>query len=252
MKKKSLNLIFILIIFIGYSQKKDIEIISIQQEDGFTLKAINNSNVQQEITLTIVSTNLKGYLNPITRLIPSKSDVELIKLFFINNKRAEYSLSYNYKPILTIEEKIIQEKKLWAKSIINEKAPELVVEKWLSDKPNTDGKFILIDFWATWCGPCRKVIPELNSFQKEFKDKLIVIGISDEPTIKVTNQKNPKIEYFNAIDTKRRFYNLLEVKGIPHCILIDPNGIVRWEGFPLLEGYELTSEIIKNIIEKEI
>ena len=96
-----------------------------------------------------------------------------------------------------------QEKKLWAKSIINEKAPKLIVEKWLSDKPETEGKFVLIDFWATWCGPCRKAIPDLNSYQEEFKDKLIVIGISDEKASKVKRQKNPKIEYYNAIDTKK-------------------------------------------------
>lgn len=142
-----------------------------------------------------------------------------------------------------------QEKKLWAKSIINEKAPELIVEKWLSDKPETEGKFVLIDFWATWCGPCRKAIPDLNTYQEEFKDKLIVIGISDETAGKVKRFKKPKIEYYNAIDTKKRLYNSLEVKGIPHCILIDPNGIVRWEGYPLLKGHELTSEIIKDMIE---
>lgn len=142
-----------------------------------------------------------------------------------------------------------QEKELWAKSILNEKAPELVVEKWLSDIPDTEGKFVLIDFWATWCGPCIKAIPELNSYQKEFKDQLVVIGLSDESEAKVKKQKRPKIEYYNAIDTQRRLNNELEVRGIPHCILIDPDGIVRWEGYPLLTGYELTSDVIAKVIE---
>ena len=143
-----------------------------------------------------------------------------------------------------------QDKKLWAKSVINQKAPKLQVEKWLTDKPDTKGKFVLIDFWATWCGPCRRAIPELNKFKKEFEKDLIVIGISDETQEKVQSLTNPKIEYYSAIDTERRMYNSLEVKGIPHCILIDPDGIVRWEGYPILTGYELTSEVIEDIIKK--
>ncbi|MES2239587.1 MAG: TlpA disulfide reductase family protein [Bacteroidota bacterium] len=143
-----------------------------------------------------------------------------------------------------------QEKKMWAKSIINQKAPKLLVEKWLSDKPNTKGKFVLIDFWATWCGPCKIAIPELNSFKTEFENDLIVIGISDEPKETVNNLTTPKIEYYSAIDTRRAMYNALEVKGIPHCILVDPDGIVRWEGYPLLSGFRLSSEVIKDIIEK--
>ena len=143
-----------------------------------------------------------------------------------------------------------QDKKLWAKSVINQKAPKLVVEKWLTEKPDTKGKFVLIDFWATWCGPCRRAIPELNKFKTEFEKDLIVIGISDETQEKVESLNFLNMEYFSAIDTERRMYNSLEIKGIPHCILTDPDGIVRWEGYPTLTDFELTSEVIKGIIEK--
>jgi len=44
--------------------------------------------------------------------------------------------------------------------------------------------------------------------------------------------------------------NLYEVKGIPHCVLIDPKGIVRWEGYPSLEGEELTEKVISEILTK--
>lgn len=142
-----------------------------------------------------------------------------------------------------------QEKKIWAKSFINKKAPEIVVEKWLTDKPETNGKFVLIDFWATWCGPCRKAIPELNEFHHKFKDKLAVIGISDEPKGKVKKMKNPKIKYYSAIDTKERLKRIYEVQGIPHCVIINPNGIVVWEGWPQLEGFELTEDTINNLIK---
>ncbi len=141
-------------------------------------------------------------------------------------------------------------KQLWAKSFLNQEAPELTVEKWLTARPDTEGKFVLIDFWATWCGPCRRAIPELNELQKQFNDQLVVIGISNETEEKVKAMKDPVIEYASAIDTQSTMKEVLEVKGIPHVILIDPHGIVRWEGFPMLEGYELTADVVKELIEK--
>ena len=143
-----------------------------------------------------------------------------------------------------------QQKKIWARSYLNQKAPELVVEKWLSKEPDRKGRFVLIDFWATWCGPCRKAIPELNALHKKFGDKLVVIGISDEPAAKVRAMQDPKIEYFSAIDTQKRTKKAVGVTGIPHVIILDPQGIVRWEGFPLLEGHELTEKVVADILAK--
>jgi len=142
------------------------------------------------------------------------------------------------------------DKKIWAKSFLNQKAPELVVEKWLTKEPDRKGKFVLIDFWATWCPPCRKAIPELNALHKKFGDRLVVIGISDEPEAKVKSLKDPVIEYFSAIDTQARTKKEVKVEGIPHVLLIDPSGIVRWEGFPLLEGFELTEKVVADVLAK--
>lgn len=141
-------------------------------------------------------------------------------------------------------------KQLWAKSILNEKAPEIVVEKWLTEKPNTDGKFVIVDFWATWCGPCRKAIPELNEFSKKFKDDVVVIGLSKEDEAKVKSMTEPVIEYYSAIDTQGRTSEELEIQGIPHVIVIDPQGIVRWEGFPTLKDHQLTEEVLAGLIKK--
>lgn len=141
-------------------------------------------------------------------------------------------------------------KKLWAKSILNETAPKIEVEKWLTQQPNTKGKFVLVEFWATWCGPCRKTIPELNEFSKKFAKDLVVIGISDEKEEKVKAMTDPKIEYFVGIDTQAKMKKALEVTGIPHAILIAPNGKVVWEGFPGLKDQELTAATIEQLIKK--
>jgi thiol-disulfide isomerase/thioredoxin len=139
-------------------------------------------------------------------------------------------------------------KPLWAKSVLGEKAPEFKVGKWLTKEPELKGKFLLIDFWATWCGPCRKAIPELNALHKKFGDKLVVIGVSDQEEDAVLAMKTPKIDYFSAIDTNAVMKKALEVRGIPHVILVDPDGIVRWEGFPLLQGEELTEKVVEEIL----
>ena len=142
------------------------------------------------------------------------------------------------------------EKQMWAKPFLNQKAPELVVEKWLTKEPDRKGKFVLVDFWATWCPPCRKAIPELNALHKKFGDKLVVIGLSDEPEAKVKGMTTPQIDYSVAIDTKGRTKTAVGVTGIPHVMLIDPQGIVRWEGFPFLNGSELTEQVVADILAK--
>jgi len=141
-------------------------------------------------------------------------------------------------------------KKIWAKMLLNQPAPDLVVEKWLTPEPDRRGKFVLIDFWATWCPPCRAAIPELNGYQKKFGDKLVVIGISDETEEAVRRLTDPKIEYAIAIDTQARTKKAVEVTGIPHVLIIDPHGIVRWEGFPFLAGYELNEKVVADVIAR--
>ena len=121
---------------------------------------------------------------------------------------------------------------VYARRFINQQAPHLQVEKWLTEQPDTSGKFLLLDFWATWCGPCRRSIPELNHWHAKFKDRLVVVGLSDEPEPAVLRMKEPRIDYALAIDTRRRTETEVGVKGIPHTMLIDPNGIVRFEGMP--------------------
>lgn len=143
----------------------------------------------------------------------------------------------------------IGDRRIWADSYLWAEAPELEVETWLSEKPDTGGKYVLIEFWGTYCPPCRRSIPLLNGFHRKFKDELVVVGISHEPVETVRSFKEHEIEYFSAVDTQARTKNEINVFGIPHVIIIEPEfGCVIWEGFPLLNGYELTEKIIEKIL----
>jgi thiol-disulfide isomerase/thioredoxin len=119
-----------------------------------------------------------------------------------------------------------------AKSYLNQPAPAISGEKWLTDQPDLKDKFLLVDFWATWCGPCRRSIPALNALHNKYKDRMVVLGLSDETEEAVRKMTEPKIEYYVAVDTQRRTSSLIHLTRIPYTILIDPKGIVRFEGHP--------------------
>ena len=144
------------------------------------------------------------------------------------------------------------DKNLYADDVRGKKAPEFSVGQWLTQEPNRKGKVVLIDFWATWCPPCREAIKELNKFQQQFKDDLVVIGVSDEKADTVTNfMASTKINYSVAIDEEKKMNKAINVSGIPHVLIISTDGIVRWQGCPFSQEEPLTAEIVKQVIDAD-
>jgi thiol-disulfide isomerase/thioredoxin len=92
------------------------------------------------------------------------------------------------------------------------------------------GKVVIVDFWATWCGPCRAGIPDLISLQNEYKDKIVVIGISvDQENTKsgvpdfVTKMGiNYPIVYFND----QVVSDFGGISAIPTTFIIDQQGSI--------------------------
>jgi thiol-disulfide isomerase/thioredoxin len=142
---------------------------------------------------------------------------------------------------------------IWATSFLWTEAPELVVEEWVTDKPELEGKYVLIECWATWCPPCRRSLRLLNYYHNKYKDELAVIAVCETDREALRKMEDPlqleDIDFHLAVDTQRRFADALGVFGIPHAVIIEPqHGVVIWEGMPTLPGYELSEDIIERML----
>src|SRR5687768_7833365 len=121
-----------------------------------------------------------------------------------------------------------------SKSNVGQQLPELKLD-YIKGKPETAGKPMIVEFWATWCGPCKTSIPHLNEIFKKYKDKgLVVIGITDEDNQTIRNfTRQVPIDYYAATDKKGDIGKGFGVRGIPHAMLVDKSGKIVWEGHPM-------------------
>ncbi len=92
------------------------------------------------------------------------------------------------------------------------------------------GKSVVLDFWATWCGPCRKAMPIVDKVTEEFADRGVVlytINQGEEPEkiekFLAAMQLNPKV----ALDTEGKASRAYQANSIPRIVLIDTDGVVR-------------------------
>lgn len=129
---------------------------------------------------------------------------------------------------------------------LGQPAAALSISKWIKGDPvdlaaNRAGKIHVVEFWATWCGPCRTSIPHLTELQKKYRDRgVTIIGISTETEAKVrpfVEQYGERMGYTVALDSQRKtsadYLEAFGVNGIPHAFVVDQQGRIAWHGHPM-------------------
>lgn len=112
---------------------------------------------------------------------------------------------------------------------------------------NTNGKYLIVNFWATWCKPCLQEIPEFVKFYNNHSDKALILGMSYEKAerkdvenyVDKLNVNYPIILY--AESNTSHFSKFTEIKGMPTTVIYNPEGELASEHLG-----QINLEIIKG------
>ena len=133
-------------------------------------------------------------------------------------------------------------------------APEIKITEWIKNIPDNkslEGKAIVLEFWATWCGGCIAAVPHLNQLKAQFDPKeVLFLSMTDESPEKIERVlKRINFETAVVCDQSKTTHmgygeNGEPLTAIPKTILIDKKGIVQWIGVPTLLDQSMIEKLI--------
>jgi len=124
--------------------------------------------------------------------------------------------------------------------LIGAMAPPIQVDEWItSQPPDLTGRVYVLEFWATWCPPCRKSIPHMIGLADKYKDKdvpFVALSTDRSSTPVKEMVKEKGITYYVGMDNG--LSDKFSIRGVPSAFIIDRSGKVAWQGHPMSPDFE--------------
>lgn len=212
----------------GYTKINDAFCYKIKVE---TANPITNKTMISFWSIDMSSYTLLGYENENERwYITPASQIEAFR-----NNLAEETATKN--PIPSVEHKIeIQEGDAFPISAFT------LSDGSTFNLPSTNGKWLLLDFWGTWCAPCLRAMPQIEQIHQEMGDKIKVIGISvKDDAQKAKNYMAKKGYSYDLVSPGDEISEQLGIHIYPTVVLISPDNQV----IKVIKGFE--NDLVENI-----
>jgi peroxiredoxin len=108
------------------------------------------------------------------------------------------------------------------------------------------GRVVMVNFWATWCGPCRVEMPHLNRLYEKYRGSgfvLLGVNIDENPRAAADLAGKLGMKFPVLLDTDKKVSRLYDLSAMPSTVLIDRDGRVRYVHRGYRDGYELTYDL---------
>ncbi len=232
--------------------------------DSLIIATTQKKNEEINSLNTFLNNSLTGSSNPVVSLFVlsytsrsfqkdefEKALLATVKKFPEYKPLTQLKATYDQQQILAEKERKMQEDET---SWVGKSAPSLSLPdgngKMIS-LSDFKGKYLLVDFWASWCGPCRAENPNVVDAYNKFKGKnFAILGVSLDKEKDQWQQaiKDDKLEWTNVSDLKfwaSAAVNTYKFRGIPYNILIDPQGKVIAESLRGKDLEDKLAEVLK-------
>ncbi len=138
---------------------------------------------------------------------------------------------------------------------VTDRLPDLKGKGLEGRVPELAGQVVLVDFWASWCGPCKKSFPELEALYKEYGAKgLVVLGVNVDDSAEAMQEfldKHP-VTFPMVRDAQHKIAAQASIEGMPSSYVIDRKGVIRavHSGFHGEETVKAYREEIERLLKE--